>query len=139
MRRILPTALVLLAGCAQLPPSPEDIQARKMENLPGMSVIYIVRAPMDSHEASGLALDDHAQITTLRGTYYRWEVAPGTHRVAGYAAANESVTLTTAPGKIYFLEHTVTGTRRDGPQSTSLREIGEPEGRALVMSSQLRQ
>jgi hypothetical protein len=24
--------------------------------------------------------------TTLGGTYYRWEVAPGTHRVAGFGA-----------------------------------------------------
>lgn len=140
MGRILLTALLLLlASCVQLPPSPEDIQARKMESLPGMSVIYIVRANMDSREASGLILDDQGPITTLGGTYYRWEVAPGTHRVAGYAAANESVTLTTAPGKIYFLEHTVNGSRRSGPQSTWLREIGEQAGRALVARSQLLQ
>ncbi len=138
MWKILLTAL-LLAGCVQLPSTPEDIQARKMESLPDKSVIYIVRSAMDSHETSGLSLDDHAQITTFRRTYYRWEVAPGMHRVAGYAAANESVTLTTAPGKIYFLEHTVIGTRRSGPQSTGLREIGEQDGRALVMRSQLLQ
>ncbi len=140
MGRILLTALLLLlAGCAQLPPTPEDIQAKKFVTLPDASVIYVVRSAMDSHEASGLVLDDQAQITTLRGTYYRWEVAPGVHRVAGYAAANESVTLTTAPGKIYFLEHTVNGTRRSGPQSTWLREIGEQDGRALVMRSKLLQ
>ena len=138
MWRILLTAL-LLAGCVQLPPTPEDIQARKMESLPDRSVIYIVRSAMDSREISGLVLDDHVQIATLGGTYYRWEVASGMHRVAGYAAAHESVTLTTAPGKIYFLEHTVIGTRRSGPQSTGLREIGEQDGRALVMRSQLLQ
>ncbi len=135
----IPLIVLFLAGCVQLPPSPEDIQARKMESLPDKSVIYVVRSAMDSHEASGLALDDRAQITTLRGTYYRWEVAPGMHRVAGFASANESVTLTTAPGKIYFLEHTVIGTQRSGPQSTSLREIGEQDGRALVARSQLLQ
>ena len=138
MWRTLLIAL-LLAGCAdlQLPPSPEDIQAKKFERLPDKSVIYVVRTPMDSQEASGLALDDRAQITTYRETYYRWEVAPGKHRVAGIAAANESVTLTTAPGQIYFLEHTVLGDRRSGPQSTWLRQIGEQDGRALVMRSQL--
>jgi hypothetical protein len=136
MWRILLTALVL-AGCVQLPPSPEDLQGKKLESLPGKSVIYVVRTPMDSNEASGLALDDGSQITTYGGTYYRWEVAPGTHRIAGIAAANESVTLTTAPGRIYFLEHTVLGTRRDGPQFTSLRQIGEQEGRTRVARSQL--
>lgn len=138
MWRILLTVL-LLAGCAQLPPTPEDIQARKMESLPDKSVIYVVRSAMDSREISGLVLDDRAQIATLGGTYYRWEVAPGMHRVAGFASANESVTLTTAPGKIYFLEHTVNGTRRSGPQSTWLREINEQDGRALVARSQLLQ
>jgi hypothetical protein len=78
------------------------------------------------------------QFATLAGTYYRWEVAPGAHRVAGFASASESVTLTTAPGGIYFLEHTVLGNPRDGAQITRLRQIGAPEGRALVARSQLR-
>lgn len=140
MWRILLTALLLLlAGCVQLPPTPEDLQAKQMESLPDMSVIYVVRTPMDSHEVSGLTLDSRDPITTFRGTYFRWVVAPGSHRVAGYAAANEEVTLTTAPGKIYFLEHTVRGSPRSGALSTWLREIGEQDGRALVMNSQLLQ
>ena len=136
MWRILLTAL-LLAGCAQLPPSPQDIQAKRFEPLPDKVAIYVVRTPMDSREASGLILDDSAQITTHPRTYYRWEVTPGLHRVAGFASAHESVTLTTAAGKIYFLEHTVIGTRRSGPQYTSLRQIDERDGRALVMQAQL--
>lgn len=137
MWRIVLIAL-FLAGCVQLPPSPQDLQARKFEPVPGKAVIYIVRTPMDSREMSGLALDDSAQIATLGGTYYRWEVAPGTHRVAGVGQANESLTLTTAAGNIYFLEHTVRGTERSGPQSTSLRRINEQDGRALVQQAQLR-
>ena len=136
MWRIVLTAL-LLAGCVQLPPSPQDLQAKKFDPVPGRAVIYIVRTPMDSREASGLALDDSAQITTLGGTYYRWEVAPGAHRIAGLAAANESITLTVAAGNIYFLEHTVRGTERSGPQLTSLRQINEQNGRALVRRAQL--
>jgi len=136
MWRILLSAL-LLAGCAQLPPTPQDIQAKTFTSVPDKAVIYIVRTPMDSYEASGLSLDDGAPITTHPGTYYRWEVTPGRHRVAGFAAANESVTLTTAPGQLYFLEHTVIGTLRSGAQNTFLRQIGEHEGRALVMRAQL--
>jgi hypothetical protein len=136
MRRILLTGL-LLAGCAQLPPTAEDIQAKKFEVLPSKSVIYIVRTPMDSQETSGLSLDGRGQIATFQRTYYRWEVEPGTHRVAGMGWANEEVTLTTAPGKLYFLQHTVLGERRSGAQNTRLKQISEEAGRALVAHSQL--
>jgi hypothetical protein len=138
MRGLLLIAL-FLSGCAdlQLPPSPADIQAKKFEAVPGTSVIYIVRNAMDSNETSGLSLDDRAQITTFRRSYYRWEVAPGTHRIAGIGRANEVVTLTTAPGKIYFLEHNVQGNPRMGATFTSLRQIDEQQGRALVLRSQL--
>lgn len=135
MWRMILVAL-LLAGCAQLPPTAVDIQGKKFESVPDKSIIYVVRTPMDSNEVSGLSLDDRGQITTYNRTYYRWEVPPGTHRVAGIGRANESVTLTTAPGKIYFLEHTVRGNPRMGATFTSLRQIGEQEGRALVTQSQ---
>ena len=134
MKRMLITAL-LLAGCTQLPPSPQDIQAKKFQIPSDKAVIYVVRTPMDSWEPSSLSLGN-AQITTHRGTYYRWEVAPGTHRVAGFGV--ESVTLTTTSGRIYFLEHTVVGDPDDGGiQLTRLREIGDQAGRRLVMYSQL--
>ena len=123
MWRILLIAL-LLAGCVQLPPTPEDIQAKTFQSLPDKAVIYVVRAPMDSFEMSGLSLDDGAPIMTHRGTYYRWEVAPGLHRVAGFAAANESVVLTTEAGKIYFLEHTVIGNPPVPPRPASF--VGRP-------------
>jgi hypothetical protein len=139
MWRILLTVL-LLAGCAdlQLPPSPADIQAKKFEALPDKSVIYVVRSSMDSNESSELSLDGRAQITTYRRTYYRWEVAPGTHRVAGIGRATEQVTLTTTPGRIYFLEHKVLGDWENGGVIYSgLWEVGDQAGRALVMRAQL--
>src|SRR5215813_13198643 len=91
MWRVFSIAL-LLAGCAQLPQTQADIQAKRFESVAGKSVIYVVRTPMDSWEPSSLLLDSSAQVTTHRGTYYRWEVAPGTHRIAGMGAAVESVT-----------------------------------------------
>ena len=137
MWRMLVAAL-FLAGCAQLPPSPEDIQAKRFETVPDKSIIYVVRTPLDSDEVSGLTLDGQMTITTYRGSYYRWEVVPGTHRVAGFGSGTEAVTLTTTPGRIYFLEHTVLGDRDDGGvQITALREVGGQTGRTLVMRSQL--
>jgi len=136
MRTMLIAAL-LLAGCAQLPPSAEDIQAKKFQVPSDRSAVYIVRTPMDSPEHGGLSLDN-SSIATHRGTYYRWEVAPGTHRVGGFLV--DSMTLTTAPGRIYFVEHTVIGDPDDGGvQNVRLREIGEQAGRRLVMNSQLLQ
>ena len=89
MRRIAAIALVL-AGCAQLPPPPEDAQAKRFEAVPGKSVIYVVRQPVDSDEGRTLALDDAATITTWQRTYYRWVTDPGVHRIAGVASATEA-------------------------------------------------
>jgi hypothetical protein len=130
--------VLLLAGCAQLPQSPEDIQAKKFESMPDKSVIYVARMRVDSPEGRTLTLDERSTITTYAGTYYRWEVAPGTHRVAGFGSGTESVTLTTAPGRIYYVQHTVLSDRDDGVVIMSaLREVGEQAGRNLVMNGEL--
>jgi uncharacterized protein DUF2846 len=137
MWRVLSIAL-LLAGCAQLPQTQADIQAKRFESVSDKSVIYVVRTPMDSWESSGVALDNNAQISTHRGTYYRWEVAPGTHRISGTGFGTAAVTLSTAPGKIYFVEHTVLGDKDDGGvTNTRLKEIGDQNGRALVALAEM--
>ena len=138
MWRIL-FSLLLFAGCAaQLPPPPGDAEAKRFESIPDKSVIYIVRQPVDSEEGRTLALDGRLTITTWKGTFYRWEVPPGTHRIAGIAGANESITLNTAPGRIYFVQHTILADRRDGTIAlTSLREINDQAGRNLVSRGQL--
>jgi hypothetical protein len=138
LRKALPTVLVsLLMGCAQLPPTPQDIQAKRFEPVPDKAVIYVVRQPMDSREPGGLLMDNGEQVTTLGGTYYRWEVTPGVHRILGLNPANVSLTLSTEPGRIYFLRHTVLGTLRSGPQLAALTPIDEALGRSLVLDSQL--
>src|SRR6185295_3191568 len=132
MLRIL-IALLLVAGCAQLPPPPGDAEAKRFESIPDKSVIYVVRQPVDSEEGRTLMLDGQATITTWAGTFYRWEVAPGTHRIAAFAGGSEAVTLTTAPGKIYFVQHTVLANRRDGTVTiASLQQISDESGRNLV-------
>src|SRR5262245_315997 len=97
---------LLLAGCAQLPPPPGDADAKRFESIPDKSVIYIVRQLVDSQEGRTLTLDNQGMITTWKKTYYRWEVAPGAHRIAALAGGSESVTLTTVRGRIYFVQHT---------------------------------
>jgi hypothetical protein len=136
MWRVLLLA-VLLAGCVPLPPSPQDIQAKRFEAAPGKAAIYVVRTPMDSHEGAGLSLDYGSQITTYEGTYWRWDVAPGPHRVASYGWGTAEVNINAEAGKIYFIRHTVMGHWRAGPQQTWLQPLSEPEGRTLVTRSEM--
>ena len=136
MWRVISIAL-LLAGCTQLPPTQADMQAKRFDSVADKAVIYVVRTPMDSWESSSVALDN-AQITTHRGTYYRWEVAPGAHRVTGMGFGTAGVTLTTAPGKIYFVEHTVLGDKDDGGvTNTRLKQVDDQSGRALVARAEM--
>ena len=127
----------LLAGCAPLPPTPQDIQAKKFEAVPNQAVIYIVRTPMDSHQVGSLVLDDGGSLTTYRNTYYRWVVAPGRHRIAGFGQQNAAITLDAEAGKIYFVEHTVLGTARTGAAFTFLRRMDEQAGREAVLRGEL--
>lgn len=130
--------LLFIAGCAQLPPPPGDAQAKRFEAVPGKSVIYIARQRVDSPEGRTLMLDEGAMITTYPGTYYRWEVDPGTHRVAGFAWGGDAVTLNTAPGGIYFVQHTVLSDREDGVIIlTGLQQVSDEAGRNLVTRGEL--
>jgi len=129
--------LLSLTACVQLPPSPADIEAKRFQPVPDKAVIYIVRRPVDSDEAGPLMLDDRLSITTLRGTYHRWEVEPGPHKIEGVGASSIRVMLNAEPGRIYYFMHTVFGTMRMGTTMSSLQPIDEAQGRALVMQSQL--
>ncbi|MCW5605787.1 MAG: hypothetical protein KIT18_14700 [Burkholderiales bacterium] len=138
MWRIFPTLLLFaLAGCAQLPPTPQDIQAKKFEAVPGKAVVYIVRESMDSPLGEMLWLGDDLRIATHPRTYYRWETDPGTYRITGFGPWSATVTVKAEAGKIYFVEHSVRGNFRDGVQQTFLRLIPEQAGRALVGRSEL--
>lgn len=135
--RLAIVLLAFLGACAQLPPSEADMQARRFEPVQGKAVIYAVRERLDSSEVAGLMLDDDEQITTLRGTYFRWVVEPGLRRIEGMEASPIRFTLQAEPGQIYYLVHTVLGTQRTGPAVTALQRTDEQTGRRLVLHSQL--
>lgn len=135
-RLMLLCAALVSAGCAQLPPSPADLQAKQFEALSDRAVIYIVRNDPDfSRDGATLLLDDNLSITTYPGTYYRWEVAPGTHRIAGFAADAGLMTIRVEAGAIYFLEQSLI----PGPFTprSHFSRVAAERGRAIVMKSEL--
>ena len=104
-----PTLLVtvVLAGCvAPLPLTPADVQARKMAAPPaGMGVIYLVRQDPDHNWVpASVTLGDKQMITTHPGTYYRWEVPPGTHQISGAFADIGTITVRVEAGQTYYVQ-----------------------------------
>jgi hypothetical protein len=133
-RGLLLISTLLVAACAPIPPSPQDIQARRFEAVPGKSVIYLVRDTPDlSGRPAAITLDDDLLITTYQGTFFRWEVPPGTHRISGYASDPGTITLQTEPGRIYFVQQRMTPFSRTPFSRFEL--IDERAGRAVVSRS----
>ena len=128
---------VLLAGCAPLPPSPQDIEAKRFELVPGKSVIYLVRELHDvSREAATVMLDDNMMGSTYQGTYFRWVVDPGRHVIRGYAGDNGSLVMDVAPDRMYFVQQVFTRGWTGFGQSF-FRPIPEAYGRAVVSRGEL--
>lgn len=126
----------LLAGCAQLPPSPQDLQAKKFEAVPDKGVIYVVRDHPDfSDAAATIYLGDAAMITTYAGTYYRWEVAPGTHRISGFGGDTGAIALRVEAGRLYYVQQRVSIFFRFA--QSYYQVVPEPYGRAAVMRAVL--
>jgi len=137
MRRVFILAvLALLAGCVQLPPTPADLQAKKFEAAPGKAVIYLVRDYPDFTDNSAtIWLGDSVMITTYPGTYYRWEVEPGAHRITGYGSDIGTITVKAEAGRMYFVLQRMAPFMRVTHSYFDL--VPEPHGRAAVMRSTL--
>jgi hypothetical protein len=100
--------VVLLAGCVAQPPSPQDLQAKRFETIPDKAVVYLYRDRPDFVDnPAGLVLDGQSLGSTYPGTYYRLELAPGRHRIAGFAGDAGVVVFDTQPAKLYFVRHIV--------------------------------
>ena len=135
-RTIIAATVLALAGCAQIPLSPQEISDQKMEPVPGKAVVYIVQNPLGSYGA-GLTFDDKTRVTTWPGTYYRWETNPGSHTiVSSEGNLNAHITLQLEAGKVYFVQHWVTGIR-GSTTDARLSSVSDTVGRALVTGGRL--
>jgi hypothetical protein len=136
MFRLLVLCLILV-GCTPLPPTPQDIEAKRFEFVPGKAVIYLVRDRPDiSLDAGTVMLDDNMMGTTYPGTYARWVVEPGRHQIRGYAGDAGSFTLDTANDRMYFVQHSYTRGFTGFGQSF-FRLVPESYGRSVVLRSEL--
>ena len=122
---------VALAACAQIPPTEKELADKRMEPVADKAVVYIVQDPFGSYNA-GLVLDEKLQIRTWPGTFYRWETAAGTHVIrSSEGNLSARITLRLAAGKLYFVQHSVSGIR-GSTTDASLSLIGDSAGRRLV-------
>ena len=128
--------LALAAGCAPLPPSPADIEAKRFEPVPGKAVIYLVREYPDiTYEVATVMLNDNMMGSTHPGTYFRWVVEPGRYEIRGYAGDNGRFILDAAPDRMYFIQQSVT--RTFGFAQSFFRPVPEPYGRAVALRGEL--
>ena len=129
---------LLFTGCAQIPPTPQDVQAKRFEPAPGRAVIYLVRTRPDvSYLTAQVMLDDRLVGSTYAGTYLRFEVPPGRHRISGYGADSGSITLDVQADRMYFVQQTVSGSWRATNPMSLFSVISESAGRSAVARGEL--
>lgn len=127
-------AVLILSACTSMsPPRSSTAAAPQIESAPGKAVIYIVRTRPDmSYLAAPLALDDRMIGATYAGTYLRLEVPPGRHRITGYAQDNGSITIDTQADRVYFVQHTVSGSWRATSPMSFFHVMDEARARAAM-------
>lgn len=136
-RRAVFGLFIWLAACSQLPPSPQDLQAKRFEPVPDKAVVYVFRQEPDfTRDGAPVTVDGLMQGTTYPGTYLRLELAPGSHRIAGFASDAGMIDLHLAAGEIRFVQQSV---MRGfiGPARSQFRLVDPYHGRQAVLRSVL--
>lgn len=128
---------LILAACAQLPPSPQDLEAKRFEPVAGKAVIYLVRDMPDiSREVATVMLDDQMMGSTYPGTYFRRVVEPGRRQIRGFAGDSGSFTIDVLPDRIYFVQQ-LYSLGFHGFGQSFFRLIPESYGRGAVLRGEL--
>lgn len=129
--------LALLAGCASMGPSAQDTQAVRIEGTPGKAVIYLVRTRPDlSYLTAPVTIGGDAIGATFAGTYYRVEVPAGRHRISGTGQDNGALTIDVQADRVYFVQHSVSGSWRATNPHSFFRLIDERTARAAMVGAE---
>jgi hypothetical protein len=136
MLKIWIAAIATIAGltaCAPMAPAPQSAAAPRIESTPGKAVVYIVRTRPDmSYLTAQLVLDDQIIGATFAGTYLRLELTPGRHRISGSGEDNGAMTFDVQPDRVYFIQHTVSGSWRATNPHSFFSVMSEARARAAM-------
>jgi hypothetical protein len=124
-------AAVLLAGCTPLPPTPEEIQAKQFEPVPGKAVIYVFRTSLDHSNQPGQISLGNIVLKTYPGTFFNWVVEPGAQQIAGFGADAGNITVRAEAGRLHFVRQQMTPLVQ--LPSSIFTLVGEAEGRRGVL------
>jgi hypothetical protein len=125
-----------LAGCVTREPTPQDLKAKRFEIVADKAVVYLYRERTDfADNPASFMLDDQHQGASYRGTYFRFELAPGRHRLTGFAADIGRLEFNTEAGRIYFIRHSVTKLR--GIDLSFFQLVPADYGRQAVLQYEL--
>jgi hypothetical protein len=116
--------------------TPQGGAGPRVEGTPGKAVIYLIRTRPDvSYLTAALSLDDKMIGATHAGTYMRLEVTPGRHRIEGYGQDNGAINLDVQADRIYFIQHTVSGSWRETNPKSFFRVMDEARARAALVGA----
>jgi hypothetical protein len=106
--------IVALGGCASVPEAtPErDAVAKQFEIRPGGAALYVFRNDFPgamAQEDSVLYVDDRLIGATLPGTFFRIDLAPGTHELHGYGYDRGNLRVRARDGEARFVALNVIG------------------------------
>lgn len=126
--------LLVIVGCAQLPPPPGDSAAKQFNPVPGKAVIYLVRTQGPDWPAPVMLDGEHIG-STYRNSFIRIETNPGHHVLRGYAGDSAQASINTEPGKLYFIAQDVHSRRSF--YGSSIWAISEEQGKQWALGGQL--
>ena len=132
--RNLLLAVALLAGC-QLPLTPEDLEARKFEAVPGKAVIYLFRTSLDHSSRPGQISLGDIVLKTYPGTFFHWVVEPGARRIEGFGPDAGNITVQAEAGQLHFVRQQMSPLAQ--MPSSIFTLVSEAEGRRGVLQAVL--
>jgi hypothetical protein len=125
-----------LTGCVTRQPLPQEIQSKRFETIADKAVVYLYRDRPDFADVvAGFTLDGDYRGASYRGTYYRIELAPGRHRIAGFAGDIGQLEFDAQAGRLYFIHHSVV--RQRVTHQSRFQFVPDSLGRDAVLRYEL--